>query len=230
MLALSLLAVLALAGWRWHQSSTPTSITQVHLTGARGPAPVDLVVLLDTSGSFQAYRAIRERALHDALTWTTRNLRPADTVTIISFDGAAATLLPTTPIRGITGGAHVNTFPKPTDGTRIQPALQQALDHLQAVASSTGPSTTARVRSLIAVTDTLVTDADPHPIASLTNHLGIATMTLVLPNGLGTSPAWESAFSYEQVVTADSSNPDSIALAFAAAAAHATGQTLQLVR
>ncbi|MFT3942690.1 MAG: hypothetical protein QM705_02535 [Ancrocorticia sp.] len=56
--------VLAAAWWgAWELAHQPQRITDVTLEGDRAPVPLDVVLLLDESGSFVSYGAVRTEAI-----------------------------------------------------------------------------------------------------------------------------------------------------------------------
>lgn len=192
----------------------PASIAESRLTGPRPPGTIDVVVLLDNSGSFQQYAPIRQQSLQEVMTWTGKNLRPDDTVTVIEFAGDAGLVLPTTRVGDVAGRSAVTSAR--LDGTLIVPPVVLARQSL----------TSAAPKSLIVVTDTEVQDPDPTSIDPLVADLHVTSMTVVVPTGVDVTDAWSEVFPYENVVTADNGDAGDTSLAMARAIANATGQQL----
>ncbi len=198
--------------------SIPKTLTESRLTGPRSPAPISIVLLLDESGSFNGYGPIREKAVEELSHWAPRNLRKDDTITVISFAGDADAKMSTATVEGLAGNGPIyRQVALQTGGTSIQPALQKAL------AETTGSMPT----SVIAVTDTIVDDADPSAVAELTRKLNVTTMTTLLPSNGDVQDTWENAFGWSVVLQADADSPDQTALAIGKALSHATGQKLE---
>lgn len=198
--------------------SIPKTLTESRLTGPRSPSPISIVLLLDESGSFNGYGPIREKALEELSHWAPQNLRKDDTVTVISFAGDADAKMSTTTVEDLAGNGPIyRQVTLQTGGTSIQPALQKAL------AETSGSMPT----SVIAVTDTIVDDADPSAVTELTRKLNVTTMTTLLPSEGNVMDTWESAFGWSLVLHADADSPDQTALAIGKALSHATGQKLE---
>jgi|GEM_PF-6242194 len=221
-LAALLLLPLALYGYSRHHrgAAQPSTVSEVRLVGPRGPARLGVDVLLDVSGSFAGYASIRREALADIMSWSGSNLRPDDELTVIAFYDHAVVQLPTTRVADLPGVGGLADVILDDDKTAIQPALRL-----------TGRSVHRAIRqTVVVVTDTLVVDADRAAIDTEMRRLGADTMTLIVPQGGQVIADWARAFSYEQVVTADSTSPGKTSLAIAHAIAHATGQGIQTVR
>ena len=198
--------------------SIPKTLTESRLTGPRSPAPISIVLLLDESGSFNGYGPIREKALEELSHWAPRNLRKDDTVTVISFAGDADAKMSTTTVEDLAGSEpRYRQVALQTGGTSIQPALRKALTET----SGSMPT------SVIAVTDTIVDDADASAVTELTRKLKVTTMTTPLPSDGNVQDTWESAFGWSLVMHADADSPDQTALAIGKALSHATGQKLE---
>lgn len=198
--------------------SIPKTLTESRLTGPRSPAPISIVLLLDESGSFSGYGPIREKAFEELSHWAPRNLRKDDTVTVISFAGDADAKISTTTVEDLAGNGPIyRHVALQKGGTSIQPALQKALTET----SGSIPT------SIIAVTDTIVDDADASAVNDLTRKLNTTTMTTLLPSDGNVQDTWESAFGWSLVLHADTDSPDQTALAIGKALSHATGQKLE---
>lgn len=201
----------------WWLLAPPPTLDKLHLGGARGPAPLNIMVLLDDSGSFDEYTAMRHTALDEVLRWSAENLRDDDTITVVTFSSNAILTLPETPIATLRDGATLNTSRSAGLSTEIQPALQLAAESVD----------TSHQGTLIIVTDTEVSDAHQQQTDVLARNANAATMSVILPHGMTITDEWSTAFAWEQELTADPDAPDEIALAIAEAIAHATGQTLE---
>jgi hypothetical protein len=205
------------AGW-WLDRG-PDSLPGSRLAGPRSPVPLGIVLLLDESGSFADYAAIREQVLGQLTDWAPENLRPDDRVTVIGFAGTAAPRLATTTVAGLAAGGPRHLSATLAGGTSIQPALSAAAGHAD----------TTRPTSVIAVTDTIVEDANTDAIADLVSDLNATSMTTIVPSGLDVRADWEQAFPWGLVLEADPASAEDTALAVGRALAHATGQDLEEV-
>ena len=216
-----LLAAGALAAgglWIANENADPHSITQTHLAGARSPIPVNVNLLLDFSGSFEQFEAIRRRALEQILSWCEFNLRDDDTITVIAFTTDAVAMLQPTTIGNIKAQPRVLTDPAfRGGGTAISGALALT-------ASLARPD---HRQSLIVVTDTELGDISPDSAETAITKIGADTMTLILPTGQSITQQWAESFPWEFVSTADNDDPDQTALAIGYAIAHATRQNLE---
>ncbi|WP_314096182.1 vWA domain-containing protein [Microbacterium foliorum] len=213
------LALVAGALIGWHLLDTPAEIDDVALAGHRSPAAIDVVLLLDESGSFADYAAVREEAISQLTRWAPDNLRPQDTITIIGFADDAVVRLPTATVGSLGAGAP-SLIGDPVDGggTSIRPALEQAVSSIAA---------TGGERTIIAITDTVVDDADGASIGVLVERLHAGTMTVITPSGTGVGSGWRDAFAWETELSADPGSAGSTSLAIAEALAHATGQAVE---
>lgn len=213
------LVLMGLAAW-WLLATlaTPASLADLQLVGARSPTPLNVMVLLDDSGSFQDYDAMRHTALDEVIRWAGDNLRDDDTITAVTFSEGAVVTVPQTPVSRIReGGVALNPTRSEGSTTAIQPALELLADSVEAPA----------VGTVIAVTDTMVVDADPAATAALLKRANAQTMSAITPDGTGVAPQWQEAFPWQQSLQADPGATDEIALAIAEAIAHATGQELE---
>lgn len=194
------------------------SLGESRLVGPRSPAPVGLVVALDVSGSFASYAAVRTRVLEEVVRWAPANLRPDDTLTVLTFAGGADVLVDEVTMAELarTGPRLLAAGPA-VDGTRIQPLLHTAADHV----------TPGRTTTLVVVSDTVVSDLDRTAVDRQVRQLDAATMTLIVPEGVRPTRDWASVFDYEQVLASSPEASGEIALAIGRAIAHATGQALQ---
>jgi len=215
---LPVILALALAAGLWSLSrqGDPDSLTETRLVGPRSPAPVSVAILLDESGSFADYSEVRHQVLDQLSAWAPANLRSDDLITVVAFAEDAVVKIPTTRV-GDLAGRTVHALPTaPGGSTAIQPALRLLRDGTDAA--------TAPV-SLVAVTDTLVPDADAASVDSLVADLGAATMSVITPTGV--RRPWRAAFGWEIELEADAESADQTALAVGKAFAHATGQRLE---
>ncbi len=217
---LLLLALLAgLLAWRLADRG-PATLAETRLAGPRGPAPISAVVLLDESGSFREYAALRETLLRQLASWAPDNLRPDDQVTVISFAGDAVTKLEPVTVENLAEhGPHYRSVTVDASSTRILPALEEAVR-----VAPRGVTTT-----VIALTDTIVTDAEPQSVAELMRSLQGETLTVVLPDQAGVTDPWQDAFGWGQVVRADPGSVDETGVALATALAFATRQHIEEV-
>jgi len=199
------------------QGGKPETLTEGHLIGARSPVPISVIVILDDSGSFDQYAQMRIAAMNEVAQWATKNLRTDDFLTMITFAGTAAVTLPAMSIAELAANGPAFSNGSFGDGTRIQPALAAAV-----TAAPTG-----MVSTLVVVTDTLIMDGgDPAALQDYTKQLNVVTMSVITPSGIGISPDWQQAFSWEAEFHANPDNATDIALAVGQALAHATGQQL----
>ncbi|WP_158630655.1 VWA domain-containing protein [Nocardioides daphniae] len=215
---LAALLVLALMGglWWFTRDEDPESLVQSRLVGPRSPAPVSVAILLDESGSFTDYDQVRRQVLDQLTEWAPENLRPDDLVTVVSFASDAAVKMPTTRVADLANRPPAYAPTAPGGGTDIQPALRLLTDGTEATKASV---------SLVAVTDTMIGDADPDAIGDLVHGLGATTMSVITPTGV--EGDWRDAFGWELEINADAGSVDQTALAVGEAFAHATGQRLE---
>lgn len=225
----------------------PARLSDSHLAGARGPAPLRVVLLLDESGSFAQYSDLRAQTLDQVAAWAPRNLRSDDTIEVYGFAGHARTVLPPTRVDRLPGSIVYRGFAD-GDGTSIIPALTAAADASRtpgasdAAASdasdasgarssgsgSSGSSAPASQTTIIAVTDTKMDDlGDGDAIDAIMRRIGVSSMTLILPKGIHPTPGWKARFGYEQEVRANVRSQDSVAMAIGKALAFATRQELR---
>lgn len=211
--------VLAAAGWgAWELTHQPRRITDVALEGDRAPVPLDVVLLLDESGSFASYEAVRTEAITQLTQWAPDNLRTDDTITVIAFADTAVVRMATTTVGELAErGAQLSFAESPEDGTAILPALRLATD---VTADSGNP------RTVIAITDTEVTDADTDAAADFIARLNAPTLTVITPTDVDITPDWHAMFPWEHRAEADAGSAGSTSLSMAEALAHATGQSV----
>jgi len=225
------LTLAALTGFGIHHiATTPRNVADLRLAGARGPAPVNLVLVVDDSGSFTNYITIRDQAIQQVLAWAPKNLRPGDTITITAFATGADIKLPTTTVADIAAGhyrldtsssanssaSHGSPSAFTCSGSCLDPGLraaQQSLNH------RTGPV------SLIVVTDTQL--GDLANAATTAANLSVATASLLRPRSAQIAPDWTSNFGYALDIPIGSLKSDATSIAIATAIAHATGQHTQ---
>lgn len=213
-LLLLLVAAVGLVGW--NVARQPHDISDVVLTGARSPAPLDVVLLLDESASFMGYAPVREEAVRRLAEWAPANLRPDDTVTIVGFAADAVVRLEPTRVSELGGSIHLSSTPVDGESTDIRPAL---------LLSASAAPRHGSVRTVVAITDTIVSDADG--AGELIASLDAPTMSVVTPVGVGVTGEWREAFAWQAAFTADSGSAGSTSLAIAGAIAHATGQEVK---
>lgn len=215
LLLLPLLGIVAFRGW---QAVAPvTNISDTELVGPRPPVPVSLVLLLDDSASFEPYAEMRSTALDEVITWAPQNLRPDDTLTVITFTSGADVLLPTSTMGDLAAGGAEYLPTSRANGTLILPALRKAAEVVPDGATT----------SLIVVTDTVVSDPDAAAVRTLAKEMNATTMSVITPKGVKVDPHWKEAFSWEAAFKARPSDPEEIAVAVGKAVSHATGQSLQ---
>ncbi|KQQ07571.1 hypothetical protein ASF46_18200 [Rathayibacter sp. Leaf296] len=218
-LRLLLAALLVLGTTAWGVAALldqPRRLGDVVLVGARSPAPLDVVLLLDESGSFTDYAAVRTAAITDLAEWAPENLRPEDTITILAFAGDAVVRMPTTTVADLAGrGAQLTADSPALDGTEILPALESADEAM---------GETGHTRTLVVVSDTVVSDADEARVAERVAALDATTSTVIVPAGVGITAPWRDAFPWQRSTTADPGSTDGTSLAIGTALAHATGQ------
>lgn len=215
---LIVLLVLALLGGLWYvvREDQPDSLVEAQLVGPRSPAPVSVAIMLDESGSFAGYSRVRRQVLDQLAEWAPENLRPDDLVTVVSFASDAVVKMPTTRVADLANRPADSTPTAPGGGTDIQPALRLLAD---------GTKATDAPVSLIAVTDTMIGDADHDAIEALVAGLGATTMSVITPTGV--EAPWRDAFGWELELKADADSVNQTALAVGEAFAHATGQRLE---
>lgn len=211
----------------------PARLSDSHLAGARGPAPLRVVLLLDESGSFAQYSDLRAQTLDQVAAWAPRNLRSDDTIEVYGFAGHARTVLPPTRVDRLPGSIVYRGFAD-GDGTSIIPALTAAADASDASGAgssgsgSSGSSAPASQTTIIAVTDTKMDDlGDGDAIEAIMRRIGVSSMTLILPKGIHATPGWKARFGYEQEVRTNVRSQDSVAMAIGKALAFATRQELR---
>lgn len=215
----ALLILALLGGWWLTRDDDPDSLIDTRLVGARSPNPVSLAILLDESGSFAGYAHVRRQVLDQLADWAPDNLQPDDLVTVVSFAGDAEIKLATTSVADLAVHSPAYQATSLGDGTEIQPALKLLATSTEAARAPV---------SLIAVTDTRISDANPTPIRQLVRDLGASTMSVITPTGIEDS--WRDAFPWEIELDAAADNADQTALAVGEAFAHATGQRLEAQR
>lgn len=218
---LVVLLVLALVGplWWLTRDDEPASLVESRLVGPRSPAPVSVAIMLDESGSFADYDQVRRQVLNQLAEWAPANLRPDDLVTVVSFASDAVIKMPTTRVADIADRPADSTPTAPGGGTDIQPALRLL---------SEGTNAANAPVSLVAVTDTMIGDADPDVIGDLVADLGATTMSVITP--IGVEADWRDAFGWQIELEADADSADQTALAVGEAFAHATSQRLEARR
>lgn len=219
--ALVAAALLAAAGlWIADDVADPTHIDQTKLAGPRSPLPVNIVLLLDKSGSFAGYESVRRQALDQLLTWSPDNLRDDDTITVLSFAADAAVEVDTVSVADLRTG-------RPTPANELLDGSGTMIAHaLDLAAERADPD---YLQSLVVVTDTVVTDVEPAEMSRAVAAIGADSMTLILPDGEGITDAWAASFPWQFVTTIDSDSADGTALAIGRAIAHATRQSLEKV-
>jgi hypothetical protein len=217
LIALLLLALLLPVVWRsWQLAQPPSSLAAGRLEGVRSPAPVNVVLLLDVSGSFTTYLAMRDAALHEVVIWMPKNLRPDDRIAVVDFAANACTLLPSTRVADLsTAAISRSSCTMDSSNTLIQPALDEA-----------ARITSGHATSVVVVTDTMVADAQSASVVASVASTGASTMTVITPNGVPVSADWANAFPWESAVQAAPDNSVQTAVAVGQAFAHATDQKL----
>lgn len=201
-----------------HRGSEPTSLSQSRLVGQRSPGALSIVLLVDESGSFRRYAAMRDSLLRELVAWAPRNLRPDDVVTVISFAGDAATRLAPVSVADLGQGAAFSDVGVDSGSTSIRPALEEAVR-----VAPTGMTTT-----LVVMTDTIVDDADQAPVATLVRELGAESTTLIRPEKAKVTDDWEQSFGWEHVIAADPGSIGASGVALAKAVAYATRQHVEV--
>lgn len=212
-----LIAALLLAGWVvWEHLDQPSELADVALAGPRSPVPLDIVVLLDESGSFDSYARVREETIRQLTQWAPANLLPDDSITVIGFADDAVVRMPRITVAELTQhGAPGLTGGDSGGGTEIEPALRTA-----ATADS------SRIRTLIMVTDTHIQDHDPARVDELIRGVNAVSLSTIIPEGVNISSQWQEVFSWGEVFSADPGSSHDVALAIGEALAHATSQRL----
>lgn len=197
----------------WVYVDRPTEISDIALSGPRSPVPIDVVILLDESGSFDAYANARKATIEQLAVWAPQNLRPDDTVTVVSFASGAAIRLPLTPVSGLQQAQFDQDVEFEMLGTAIVPALT--------LAASLG---SGHNRALIAVTDTDIAAANPAVVERLITETNATSLSAVMPNGESTRAQWLELFPWGEEFWADPNSANEVSLALGKALAHATGQ------
>lgn len=196
--------------------SAPRHLNDGHLVGSRAPVPMNVVVLLDESGSFAQYASMRSEALAQLWRWVPDNLRQDDRITVLGFAAESRVMVPTTTVGEVAQAAPIPASGRAEGGsTEITPVLSEA------VASVPAGMTT----SLIVVTDTKISSAiDQTVVDELIGKLNATTMSVVTPSDNKPRAEWRQAFPWEAQFTADADDADQIAVAMGNALAHATNQ------
>lgn len=215
-IAIIIVMVLATILWWLARDRQPEALSEAHLTGYRSPAAVSVVVLLDESGSFANYDHVRHQVLDQLVEWAPDNLLPHDLITVVSFAGSADIKLATTSVAEFGSAPPTYRSTSTGNGTEIQPALRLLTERAEV---------TSAPISLVAVTDTEISDADPHHIAQLVTDLGATTMSVITPTQV--TDSWRDAFPWQIEIVADARSAKQTALAVGEAFAHATGQQLE---
>jgi hypothetical protein len=207
-----------LARLLWPSGEAPGRLSEGHLVGGRSPTPINVYLLIDRSGSFDPYTEMQDEARAQVVAWAPKNLRSDDTLTIIDFAGNAGISLATTTMAELVDGTPSFRSPMLRGGTAIMPPLE--------IASNNRPST--GVATVIVVTDTVTTDVgNGAAIDLLLADLNVVSMSVITPTWVGVESNWRDTFPWAAEFTADSDDPDDIALAIGQALAHATGQKLE---
>jgi hypothetical protein len=215
-LLLALLLLLALC----HGEPDIDGLAESHLVGSRTPTPIDFVVMIDESGSFNQYDQVRRQVLDQLTSWAPENLRASDTLTVIGFSSEAYVKLATIPVGGLGSGTPRYITAQPGDSTSIQPAIEVARDKIDG----------SRPRSLVVVTDTVIDDADKSEITRAMAGLRVTSMSVIVPSGASVLDQWSDAFPYEAEFRAKTDSASETAVAVGRAIAHATDQKLEVER
>ncbi|MGY1681425.1 hypothetical protein [Geodermatophilus sp. SYSU D01176] len=86
-----LAALLVLGGLLWgHATQEPRRLSDLVLTGPRGPACLRLLIGADVSGSMASFASARDSAVRTFLTWAPSNLRSDDELGVLAFAADAA--------------------------------------------------------------------------------------------------------------------------------------------
>jgi hypothetical protein len=193
-------------------------LSAYHLVGDRS-GPLHVVILVDLSGSFDAFSSFRQTALDRVLAWAPGNLRDDDLVTVVAFASSARTVFGPAAV-GDLGTATVTLSGSGLGrGTLILPALREAAEAAQTVPAG-------MPAGLIALTDTMIDNAEESKVGAYLGQLGVSTVSVVEPAGLGVSSPWGAAFPGTAAFEAATADADATAVAVGQALAHATGQVL----
>ena len=194
--------------------SQPDHISDVALTGPRGPACERIIMANDTSGSMSEYTIAREAALTQFLQWAPANLRADDEVGVIDFSGHAE--WSRTPTR--IGEPAVLIHTTPADSTALTPIIEL----LAALTGSTCDTT------LVLLSDAQYPDIPrPDDARALLTRADLHDIVLLVPDpDINVPTEWTQAFPTAPPIRFDGTNPDATALAIAEVTATITGQQL----
>lgn len=209
-----LVAVLLLLWWLWPKPAD--TLTQLHLSGARSPACVRLVILPDRSGSMEEFAAARDGAFAQLIPWATANLRADDELAVIDWAASAAVAAGPARVDQVADGSLPSVAVE-TDGTD----LTRAVDAVVAM-----PGTTCRT-ALVFLTDTAVSPVADQTIRSLVDAT-VTSVTVVLPDGASVTSEWTNAMPFSRTVTSNARDADATARALGQAVAFATDQQLSV--
>lgn len=199
----------------------PASLDEVVLAGPRPPGCVNLVVADDFSGSMTSFTQQRAAAEQALVRWGGQNLRPDDTLTILTWAGTAETVLPPTRIgRLASTGIPAADLSGLGDGTALMPLLD--------VVTSL-PDTGCR-STLMVISDSEITDTpgDPDRIRDRLGAADVQSVSLLNPAGDSWSEPWQAALPFTRVAAVDQSDPKELALVLGGEVAAATGQSLEM--
>jgi Mg-chelatase subunit ChlD len=207
----------------WVHTRGPASLAEVQLVGPRGPEPLNVVLVLDESGSFAEYADVRAQLLDQFVDWSHDNLRPDDTLTVVAFAGDSATRIRTTSVSALPEVVPYDPIGLAADDTLVRPALEEAAG-VTSAASIDGPVT------LVVLTDTIVSDLDSQStsdVDQLVDDLDAFSMTVIVPDGVDVTSQWHESFPWALELEAGLGSSNETALAIGSAMAHATGQRLE---
>lgn len=192
------------------------SISRLRLAGDRNIAPLQLILFLDQSASFDPYHRLREQAVGEVYKWSTLNLVPGDSLGVIDFRSTARIRLECTPITML----RRHSFPPfrdqhLTQGTQIGSAFLVAANSRRINAS--------QPVAVVCITDTEGYDT-VESLRQARKRLGPRSVSVVIPRGVQVSTSWKQVFGMEGIYHCDSNSKDSVTTACARAIGFATGQ------
>jgi Mg-chelatase subunit ChlD len=218
LLWLALLIAALLATLACDRQPGPGALAEYHLTGARGPACLRLVIGTDVSGSMNDYATAREAALGDLLRWVPANLRPGDEVAVVDFADDARVRLPPTAVETVGGPPALAAVSG--GGTEFRPVLDQL---------ATFPDRPECDTAVVLISDGMLAGLPAAEIAGLQllAHYNVHDLRLLVPGeDIDVPSMWHAAFPSAPATRFDGHDQDATARAFGETIAGLTGQRL----
>lgn len=196
----------------------PGSLDEAVLVGELPDAPVRLAVVMDISGSMSSYWSAREAALWDLVEWSTRTLRPTDSISVFVFGTDGQCLLPETTIGELAGGSwRLQSIGDVGGGTVVESVLP-------VLEAELGPEP----HVVAWITDTEIASVSRSHVLATTSTVSVISMTTLLPGAASADANWKQAFPNSHYRSVDPNSADDMGVALAHAIANATGQKVRV--